>query len=178
MPSGEEGGVRYAFSPPRERGTGAVHGLPQPARHGEAEAGAYFVHAGSGLLHLPYGQAGAVCVRTRAGEGRRLRILPPGAWRAESAHVEAEQREPAVPAVPYHFQLQRGAGSAFVPQPGQFFPILRAVPFADSRLELRCDVLQVVRAVGRALVRGEADGLHMTVTAGGERAFRRGRDKP
>lgn len=61
-------------------------------------------------------------------------IMPPGPRRAESSHAEAQQRQPALPAVPYDVQLQRGARSSFIPQSGKLFPVLRVVPFADSRL--------------------------------------------
>src|ERR1700728_465388 len=87
--------------------------------------------------------AGSVCLRARADQGGRIHIVSPLPWRAESPHAEAQQRQPALPAMPYNFDLQLRAGSPVVSQSGKPFSVLPVVSLADSRLKFRPNVLQV-----------------------------------
>ncbi len=135
-----------------------VHGTVGP------KAGADFVHAGCGLLQMPHRQARTVCVRACADQGRWMPVVPPDARRAESAHAEAEQHEPALPAVPHDLKLQLGTGSAFVPQPGESFSVLPFVPLANSRVKLRCDLFQVGGAMNSFSVVNERVKAKRAVT--------------
>ena len=74
-------------------------------------------------------------------------VLPYSPRRRECSHVESEQRQFALLAMPHQCCSQRenrrGAGSAFIPQPADILQVMHAVPQPDSRLQLRPDVFQV-----------------------------------
>src|SRR6202167_1074534 len=92
---------------------------------------------------MSHRQAGSVCLRACADQGGRMPIVSPHPWRAESPHAEAQQRQPALPAVPYNFDVQLRAGSPVVSQSGKSFSVLPVVSLADSRLQFRRHVLQI-----------------------------------
>ncbi len=63
---------------------------------------------------------------------------------AQSAHAQIQQRQHALPAVPHDVDLQRRARNAFIPQPGHPIPGMHALPRANSRIELRSHLFQIV----------------------------------
>ena len=71
-------------------------------------------------------------------------------------------------------QLQRRAGSSFVPQPGELFPVVRVVSLANSRLQLRSDLLQIGAAMN------PIDRMRRTQARPDVRGFgdSQGREKP
>src|SRR5271170_7367284 len=69
--------------------------------------------------------------------------LPFDTWRTQSPHVETEQRQSALPAVPHDLKLQRGARGSFISQSGELLSVVHAVPRPDPWLELRPDLFQI-----------------------------------
>src|ERR1700723_1705573 len=96
---------------------------------------------------MSHRQAGSVCLRACAHQGGWMPIVPLDPRRTESPHAEAQQRQPALPAVPHDIDLQLRAGSPVVPQSGKPVSVLPVVSLADSRLEFSRDVLQIGRAM-------------------------------
>src|ERR1700677_904481 len=92
---------------------------------------------------MSHRKTGSVFLRACAHQGGGMPIVSPHPRRTESPHAEAQQRQPALPAVPHNFDLQLRAGSPVVSQSGKPFSVLPVVSLADSRLKFRPNVLQV-----------------------------------
>src|SRR6202167_3846285 len=92
---------------------------------------------------MSHRQAGSVCLRACAHQGGWMPIVSPHRRRTESPQAEAQQRQPALPAVPHNLDLQLRAGSSVVSQSGKPFSVLPVVSLADPRLKLRRDLLQI-----------------------------------
>src|ERR1700756_57236 len=69
--------------------------------------------------------------------------VPLPTWLSKPAATDAQQREPALPAVSYGFDELYRSGSPVVSQPGKPIPGLHGLPLANTRLERRPRVLQV-----------------------------------
>ena len=128
LPPAAKGPVRHALPSSRQRRAGAVQRLPQRARTVRPKQVRTSSTQDAVCFKCHTDKQGPFVYEHRTVKVDGCVVLPHGARRAKSPHAEAQQRQPALPAVPHDVEFQQRAGCSFVPQPGELFPGVHVVP--------------------------------------------------
>src|SRR5438270_3897061 len=150
VPQRAEAPVQPAVPSQGSRRRDALQRLSQRARRLRDQAAATRHGRGRGLRQVPRRQAGAVRIRARAREDRRLRVVPHAARLCEPADAEDEQRRAALSRMPQPGSRRRRAGAAGASaQPERAVRQLHGLPRQDSRLAHKPRLLQMRSGVPR-----------------------------